>query len=60
MHVLLLALRGMMQYRTLMPQGDIEFNNRLCDALKALGVQVVDHFIVANNEYKSMKEAGVI
>jgi len=43
-----------------MPQGDIEFNKRLCYALKALGVQVVDHFIVANNEYKSMKEAGVI
>ncbi len=39
-------------------QEDIEFNNRLCDALKALGVQVVDHFVLNDKDYISMEQQG--
>lgn len=39
-------------------QEDIEFNNRLCDALKTLGIQVVDHFIINEKEYISMEQQG--
>lgn len=39
---------------------DVQVTRLLKNALMHVGIEEVDHFIVVNNEYISMKEAGVI
>lgn len=40
--------------------GDIQATEQLVQALDAIGVNVVDHIIVAGNQYYSMADAGVL
>ena len=41
-------------------QQDISITKRLVDAGKILGVNVLDHIIIGDNEYTSLKEDGYI
>lgn len=39
---------------------DLGFNQRLVEAGKILGIEVIDHVIIAKNGYLSFKEKGLI
>jgi len=39
---------------------DIEITRRLVEAGKILGIEVLDHVVIGNNEYKSLKALGQI
>lgn len=39
---------------------DIHITKRLCEAGKLLGIEIIDHIIVGNNNFLSMKEKGYI
>ncbi len=39
---------------------DIEITRRIVESGKILGIEVLDHVIVCENDYKSMKEEGLI
>jgi DNA repair protein RadC len=41
-------------------QEDIEVTNRLVQAGELLGIRVIDHVIVAEKQYTSLKEIGVL
>lgn len=40
--------------------GDIQVTNRLVEAGKILGIEVLDHIILGENRYTSLKEKGFI
>lgn len=49
------------------PEGDVEpseqdkkITEKLIEAAKLLGIEVIDHIIVTKNEYFSFKENGMI
>ncbi|MCL5935094.1 MAG: DNA repair protein RadC [Firmicutes bacterium] len=39
---------------------DIEVTNRLAEAGKILGIEILDHIIIGDNKYSSLKEKGLI
>lgn len=39
---------------------DIDITRRLCEAGKILGIEVIDHVIIGNGSFVSLKEKGVI
>ena len=39
---------------------DIEITNRLCKAGNILGINILDHLIITNNDYLSFKQKGLI
>lgn len=41
-------------------QDDIEITKRLCEAGKILGIEILDHVVVAKNCFASLKEKGLI
>ena len=41
-------------------KADIETTNRLVEAGKIMGIQILDHIIVGDEEYISLKERGVM
>lgn len=41
-------------------EDDLELNGRLVEAGKILGIEVIDHIIIAKNGYLSFKEKGLI
>lgn len=41
-------------------EDDIKITKRLCDASKIMGIEVIDHIIVAENDFASLKEKGII
>jgi len=41
-------------------ENDLELNKRLVEAGKILGIEVIDHMIIAKNGYLSFKEKGIL
>jgi DNA repair protein RadC len=41
-------------------ENDLELNKRLVEAGKILGIEVIDHVIIAKNGYLSFKEKGIL
>lgn len=39
---------------------DIDFNNRLCEVGKIIGIPVLDNIIIGDGKYVSLKERGII
>ena len=41
-------------------EADIAFTRRIIDCGEMLGIEVMDHIIIADNEYLSLREQGLI
>jgi len=41
-------------------EDDIKITRRLCEASKIMGIELLDHLIVTENDYASLKEKGII
>jgi DNA repair protein RadC len=41
-------------------QDDIRVTRRLCEAGKLLGIEVLDHIIIGDNKFVSLKEMGFL
>lgn len=41
-------------------QDDVAVNNRLVEAGKIMGIEILDHIIIGDDEYVSLKERGVM